>query len=192
MGKSEIYHLDGKLFRYDFDNCVVEYVHKATEEDKQEEAEWLRDHDRPLYGIDADGYMTLDSAGLSLENWQHKGLRREYLSQWIVDLDEEARALARDFEKYELPYMMKQMEEQHPTMNSYYYTFGCSDGFPYKNGWVVVKATSWEEAHQKFRARFPDRHENTLNCSFFYDEEKWAQMDPEHRWTGWKLHEVIE
>lgn len=111
MGKSVVYELYGKLFRYDFDNCVVEYVHKATEEDMREEAEWLRDHDRPLYGIDADGYMTLDSVGLRLENWEHEGFRREYLSQWCADLDEEAQALASNFEKYELPYMMKQMEE---------------------------------------------------------------------------------
>ncbi|MCI9505765.1 MAG: hypothetical protein HFF62_04130 [Oscillospiraceae bacterium] len=111
MGKSAIYEQGGKLFRYDFDNCVVEYVYKATDEDVQDEAEWLRDHDRPLYGIDDDGYMTLDSVGLSPENWKNKGLRREYLAQWIDDLDEEAQALARDFEKYELPYMMKQMEE---------------------------------------------------------------------------------
>ena len=70
-------------------------------------------------------------------------------------------------------------------MHRYYYTFGCDPGFPYCNGWVEVRADSWWDAHNKFRARFPD-------CSFFYDEEKWSQMDPEHRWTGWKLHEVIE
>lgn len=77
-------------------------------------------------------------------------------------------------------------------MQNYYYTFGCVPGFPYINGWVVVKATSWDEAHQKFRARFPDRHENTLNCSFFYDEERWAKMDPEHTWAGWRCYEIIE
>ena len=60
-------------------------------------------------------------------------------------------------------------------MSNYYYTFGCSPGFPYRDGWVIVKAASWEEAHQKFRDRFPDRHEDTLNCSFFYDAEKWTR-----------------
>lgn len=77
-------------------------------------------------------------------------------------------------------------------MNKYFYTFGSSSGFPYQCGWVEVHAASWQEAHEKFRTRFPDRHENTLNCAFFYDEEKWAQMDPEHTWTGWKCYEVIE
>ena len=77
-------------------------------------------------------------------------------------------------------------------MHHYYYTFGCGPGFPYCNGWVEVRADSWWDAHNKFRARFPDRSNGVMNCSFFYDEEKWSQMDPEHRWTGWQLHEVIE
>jgi len=79
-------------------------------------------------------------------------------------------------------------------MKRFFYTFGCSEGFPYKNGWVEVHADTWEEAHEKFRARFPDRNENTLNCSFFYDEEQWARKDAEHTWSkyGWKCHEVID
>ena len=31
-----------------------------------------------------------------------------------------------------------------------------------------------------------------MNYSFCYDDERWRQMDPEHTWHGWKLHEVIE
>ena len=76
-------------------------------------------------------------------------------------------------------------------MNRYFYTFGTSPGFPSREGWVEVRAASWEEAHRKFRARFPDRHEGTLNCAFFYDEAEWKEMDPERSWHGWKLHEVI-
>lgn len=77
-------------------------------------------------------------------------------------------------------------------MNSYFYTFGTDPGFPYREGWVEVRAISWEEAHEKFRARFPDRHKGILNCAFFYDAERWARMDPEHTWHSWKLHKVIE
>ena len=77
-------------------------------------------------------------------------------------------------------------------MNSYFYTFGTDPGFPYREGGVEVRANAWEEAHEKFRARFPDRHEGILNCAFFYDAEQWARMDPEHTWHSWKLHEVIE
>lgn len=79
-------------------------------------------------------------------------------------------------------------------MNKYYYTFGIDPAFPYREGWVEVHANSWEEAHAKFRAKFPDRpgHEGIINCAFFYDEERWAKMDPEHNWPGWKCWEVIE
>lgn len=42
-------------------------------------------------------------------------------------------------------------------MNRYFYTFGSDPGFPYQNGWVEIRADSFEEADRKFRARFPDR-----------------------------------
>lgn len=74
----------------------------------------------------------------------------------------------------------------------YFYTFGSDEKFPYQNGWVEVHAAGWNEAHAKFRARFPDRSHNCLNCAFFYDEVKWHQMDPEHTWHGYHCYEVIE
>lgn len=191
MNKSKVYEQDGKLFRYNYDDAVVEYVYKATEDDKAEEAEWKEKYGSSLYHIDSDGYAVINSIGLHRDNWEHEGLRREYIAQWIADLDEELRALAADFERYELPILMKSEEGQ---LNSYYYTFGSDPGFPYRNGWVVVKASFREEADRKFRSRFPDRpgHEGTMNYSFCYTKERWNQMDPEHTWTGWKLYEVIE
>ncbi len=77
-------------------------------------------------------------------------------------------------------------------MNRYFYTFGSDPGFPYQCGWVEVRAKSWQEAHQKFRSRFPDRNEDTLNCSFFYNEQQWAAISPETNWEGRKCYEVIE
>ena len=76
-------------------------------------------------------------------------------------------------------------------MKRFYYTFGGDLKFPYQCGWVVVVARNWEEAHAKFRNRFPDRHENTLNCAFCYDADQWAKMNPEKAWTGWKCFEII-
>ena len=43
-------------------------------------------------------------------------------------------------------------------MNRYYYTFGTDPAFPYKKGWVEVRANTMKEADEKFRRRFPDRH----------------------------------
>ena len=59
-------------------------------------------------------------------------------------------------------------------------------GFPYHNGWVEVRVASREEADRKFRARFPDRpgHEGIMNYAFCYNEQRWAEMDPEHTWHG--------
>ena len=75
--------------------------------------------------------------------------------------------------------------------NVYYYTFGTDPAFPYCGGWVEVYADSWEEAHEKFRAKFPDRHKGIINCAFFYDQEKWKQMSIAFGNLGEFCHEVI-
>ena len=43
--KSNPYKLDGKLFRYDFDHSMVEYIFKAEAEDIAFEQEWEKTHD---------------------------------------------------------------------------------------------------------------------------------------------------
>lgn len=103
--KSKPYKLNGKLFRYDFDRSVVEYIAKATAEDLADEAEWKAKYGRSLFNIDDDGYMVIDTVGLHVDNWKNKAARDEYLSGWCGDLDEESSALVADFVKYELPYL---------------------------------------------------------------------------------------
>ena len=103
--KSNVYRYRGKLFRYDFDNAVVEYIYKASKEDIEDEESWIREHGRPLFDIDDKGYIVVDSVGLSQKNWKNKAARDEYLYQYCVDLDEEAEALRREFEMYEMPKM---------------------------------------------------------------------------------------
>lgn len=103
---SKIYKFNGKLFRYDDERCVVQLVAKAGAEEMADEAEWKAKYGRPLFGIDADGYMVLSSAGLRRDNWKNREVRDEYLSEWCCELDEEAEALAADFAKYELPYLV--------------------------------------------------------------------------------------
>ena len=53
-----------------------------------------------------DGYIVLDTIGLSRENWADKEARDSYLFGWCNDLDEELSSMAADFVKYELPYLM--------------------------------------------------------------------------------------
>lgn len=58
-------------------------------------------------------------------------------------------------------------------MKKWYFSFGSDPGFPYQNTHVIVIADTEHEAVAKFRAKFPDRHENTVNCAFWYPEERW-------------------
>jgi len=84
------------------------------------------------------------------------------------------------------------MSNTQTTQKTYYYTFGTDPKFPFQNGWVEVKASSWPEAHAKFRALYPDRHPHTINCSFFYEEDRWQEMDPENNWPGYRCHGIIQ
>ena len=104
--KSNVYKLGGKMFRYNFDRSTVEYVAKAGKDELKDEAEWMQKYGEPLFGIDRDGYMVIDSIGLSRENWENREARDGYLHGWAQDLDTESSALAADFVKYELPYLM--------------------------------------------------------------------------------------
>lgn len=62
--KSNPVKVSGKLFRYDFDHSVVEYIIKADEEIINAEIEWEQKHGSQLYGVGADGYIVLESVGL--------------------------------------------------------------------------------------------------------------------------------
>ena len=98
--KSKPYKLNGKLFRYDFDHSMVEYIYKADAEDIALEEEWEKTHDDRIYEIDADGYIVMDAAGLHKDNWTNKPAR-----------DAEAAAMEANFVKYELPYLLLGREE---------------------------------------------------------------------------------
>ena len=87
---------------------MVEYIIKADEEIINAEIEWEQKHGSQLYGVGADGYIVLESAGLRKENWMNTATRKEYLSGWADELEEEAACLANDFVTYELPNMMKE------------------------------------------------------------------------------------
>ncbi len=104
--KSNVYKLGGKMFRYNFDRSTVEYVAKAGKDELKDEAEWMQKYGEPLFGIDRDGYMVIDSIGLSRENWENREARDGYLSAWAADLEAESSRLAADFVKYELPYLV--------------------------------------------------------------------------------------
>ena len=69
--KSNPVKVSGKLFRYDFDRSVVEYIIKADAETIDAEIEWEQKHGSQLYGVGADGYIVLASAGLRKKLDEH-------------------------------------------------------------------------------------------------------------------------
>ncbi len=58
-------------------------------------------------------------------------------------------------------------------MKKLYFTFGSDPGFPYQNTYIIVMADTERKAVEKYRAKFPDRHEGIVNCAFWYTEEQW-------------------
>lgn len=102
--KSRVYKFHGKLFRYDFDHCMVEWVYKADPAMLEDNKEWQEKYCKDLWQIE-DGYYIADAAGLRPENWKRKAVRDEYLEEWCWDIDCECEAEAAYFVKHELPYL---------------------------------------------------------------------------------------
>lgn len=84
-----------KTFLYDEEKATVYYVAPATEEEKKDNEEWQEKYGKnhwPLWDfINHNGkdYTIITYAGLSRENWKNKEAREEYLSEWLLELDEE-------------------------------------------------------------------------------------------------------
>lgn len=93
---SKPYKRGKRLFRYDFERHIVEYVYKATEKERAENDEWRKTHRSFLYDIDEQGMIVLGSVGLMIENWKDKEARDEYLDGWNFELDEEESYMVRD------------------------------------------------------------------------------------------------
>lgn len=97
---SKIVKVGDKEFRYDYKDCVVEYVMKADAQMYEDNKEWQKKWGRDLWDIDAEGYEVIASAGLSREHWDDKEARKEYLEMWAQELDEESQYLAEQYMMY--------------------------------------------------------------------------------------------
>lgn len=101
--KSNPYKAFGKLFRFDYDRSIVEYIVKAETKDVESDRKWKETYGVSLYGIKEDGYMVANTIGLSQENWENQDVRDEYLASWSADLDEELKSMEADYIKCEFP-----------------------------------------------------------------------------------------
>ena len=62
-------------------------------------------------------------------------------------------------------------------LKPFYFIFGCSESFPYKDGYLIVYAGSRSDAIRAFRKKHPDKEPNCINCAFIYTEEQWKQTN---------------
>ena len=72
--------------------------------------------------------------------------------------------------------MNRNKECKNETQNeSFFFTFGSNEVYPYKGGWVEVYAKDKREASEKFRYRYPDRKNGLLNCANVYSEKEFLK-----------------
>jgi len=59
----------------------------------------------------------------------------------------------------------------------FYFTFGNSGKQVFEGGWVRIKALTFGEAVEKFKARYGERamRDNFVNCASMYTEEEFKQ-----------------
>lgn len=60
-------------------------------------------------------------------------------------------------------------------LQNFYFTFGSSPSFPFQEGYIIIKATTRDEAVDRFRHDYPDKNNSCVNCSFIYDETEWKE-----------------
>ncbi len=96
---SDIQKVGGRLFRYKEERAIVEFIEEATPDMYKDDEEWIEKHGYPLWDIDAEGYIVLDSVGLSKENWEDDEARMNYLTEYANEIDSEIAYLSKDFIK---------------------------------------------------------------------------------------------
>lgn len=75
--------------------------------------------------------------------------------------------------------------------NNFYFTFGSSSQFPLQNGYVKVIAEDLDLAITKFRKRFPDKTQGTVNCASWCTEEEWINKSMSNN-DNYPLYETIQ
>lgn len=86
-------------------------------------------------------------------------------------------------------------KELYPKMETFYFTYGTDENFPFQMGWTEVCAADWKQAAALFRREHPDRTPGIMNCSDIYSEQYFQDhVLPEYK-TGsaaWRVcHERI-
>ena len=94
MRYSRPYKRGNRLFRYDHEKAVVQWVSKATDDERMENETWQMKYGEPLWSIDRHGMIVHHTVGLARENWKNKAVRDEYLDIWNDEIDYECQMIA--------------------------------------------------------------------------------------------------
>ena len=87
-----------------------------------------------------------------------------------------------DKQNEEMNLTKKDAEKVKEWVNNYfikpfYFTFGSYEGYPFQDGYIIVKAETIREAAEKFMQAYPnERNEDVLNCSDYYSPEAWERI----------------
>ena len=73
------------------------------------------------------------------------------------------------------------IEPHEKQMQTFYYTFGTSKGYPFQKGWVEVQAEDRKQADDLFRKKYPDNFPGYLNCAFVYTEYEFAEIREQYK-----------
>lgn len=76
-------------------------------------------------------------------------------------------------------------------MQKFYFTFGTSEKFPFRGGWVMVIAPDRSKAVAAYRARHPDVNKGIINCSDIYTEEQFMKTEMVNSNLGAACHEIL-
>lgn len=76
-------------------------------------------------------------------------------------------------------------------MERFYFTFGTSQQFPYRGGWIEVHAPDYHAAVKTFRKKFPDINEGIVNCSDIYTATQFEKSEMIDGNLGAFCHEVL-
>ena len=114
------YFRKGNYFKYDSDNAVVHMYWKPSNTDleavKSDNKEWQAKYGKNLWDLSDDGFVEIDRAGLSCDNWENIESRDYYLDAWIQEI----------YNSYELS--ISDIEKTGEKMNKMYFTeFGFLD-----------------------------------------------------------------
>ena len=75
----------------------------------------------------------------------------------------------------------------------FYYTFGSFEGYPFQNGYIIIKAETIRQANYRFMQEYPNpRNEDVLNCSDYYDAKAWERILSEGYYKDQEPFLVIE